>query len=207
MTTTAAPPDTDDRRRRSAQALERLLDGNARFADGGGAARRPVADPAQRTAAQHPIAQVLACVDSRVPVETVLDQDLGTLLVTRTAGQSAVGPALASLQFGAGVLDIPLVVVLGHTRCGAVTAAVEGPPADAPAALAELVAAIASRVGDAQGDEAAAANVAGTVAELRADPSLAGTAPVWVAGLLYDLATGRVTVIDDAGLATDPTGT
>src|SRR5215813_6659283 len=78
------------------------------------------------TSAQHPHAQILSCSDSRVPPEIVFDQGLGDLFVVRVAGNVAADTELASLEYGAEHLHIPLLVVLGHQHCGAVTAAVEG---------------------------------------------------------------------------------
>lgn len=109
------------------QALERLKRGNVRFATG--ASRRGSLDPrVQREATvdgQHPIAAVLGCSDSRVPVDMVFDQDLGDLFVIRVAGNIAAPSQIGSMEFAAAKFGTRLVVVLGHTRCGAVKAAVE----------------------------------------------------------------------------------
>src|SRR5262249_54520567 len=78
------------------------------------------------TSGQHPHASVLACADSRVPPEIVFDQGLGDLFVIRVAGNVATDDVLGSLEYGAEHLNIPLIVVLGHQKCGGVTAAVEG---------------------------------------------------------------------------------
>jgi carbonic anhydrase len=110
----------------AARALAELRAGNARFA----ALRQihPHEDAARRAAvavSQHPFALVLGCVDSRVPPELVFDQGLGDLLAIRSAGQALDEAVLGSLQFGVQELGVPLVLVLGHERCGAATAAVE----------------------------------------------------------------------------------
>ncbi|HTH50882.1 MAG TPA: carbonic anhydrase [Pyrinomonadaceae bacterium] len=75
---------------------------------------------------QHPEAEVLSCADSRVPPELLFDRGLGDLFVVRVAGNIAGDTEIASLEYGAEHLHIPLLVVLGHESCGAVTAAVEG---------------------------------------------------------------------------------
>jgi carbonic anhydrase len=75
---------------------------------------------------QHPHAEILSCADSRVPPEIIFDQGLGDLFVVRVAGNIATDAELASLEYGAAHLQIPLLVVMGHEHCGAVTAAVEG---------------------------------------------------------------------------------
>src|SRR5690242_14499453 len=79
---------------------------------------------------QNPHAEILSCADSRVPPEIVFDQGLGDLFVVRVAGNVATDTELGSLEYGAEHLHIPLLVVLGHERCGAVTAAVEGGAAE-----------------------------------------------------------------------------
>src|SRR5881394_3335221 len=78
------------------------------------------------TAGQHPHAEILSCADSRVPPEIVFDQGLGDLFVVRVAGNVATDTEIGSLEYGAEHLHIPLLVVLGHESCGAVTAAVQG---------------------------------------------------------------------------------
>jgi carbonic anhydrase len=107
-------------------ALQGLVDGNGRFVDGkqaplilGAERRRELAK------GQHPQAIVLACSDSRVPPEYVFDQQLGQVFVVRTAGNVADGVALGSIEYAVEHLGVPLIVVLGHRSCGAVTAALE----------------------------------------------------------------------------------
>lgn len=101
-----------------------LIEGNRRFMAGDSA--HPNQDPSRRhklTAGQHPGAVVLACSDSRVPVEIIFDQGLGDIFVIRTAGEITDLSVLASLEFAVDALGVPLVVVLGHESCGAVKAA------------------------------------------------------------------------------------
>eukprot|EP00727_Mastigamoeba_balamuthi_P011980 m51a1_g7404 hypothetical protein (275) ;mRNA; r:177700-178570 len=104
-------------------ALQRLLDGNRRFVDGTPAPKDLVArreDTARN--GQHPFATVVACSDSRCCPEIVFDTSLGDLFVVRTAG-CAMGPFdLGSVEYAVGHLNTPLVAVVGHTKCGAVTA-------------------------------------------------------------------------------------
>ncbi len=99
-----------------------LLEGNARFVSG--EPQRPRQSMEHRGAlveGQRPFATIFGCSDSRVAAEVVFDQGLGDLFVVRTAGH-VVGPTeLGSLEFGAHVLGIPLIVVLGHDSCGAVS--------------------------------------------------------------------------------------
>ncbi|MFF0430860.1 carbonic anhydrase [Streptomyces sp. NPDC004327] len=107
-------------------ALAELRAGNDRFA--ALRQRHPHQDEARRATvavAQHPFAAVLGCIDSRVPPELVFDQGLGDLLAVRSAGQALDEAVLGSLQYGVEELHVPLVLVLGHERCGAAAAAVE----------------------------------------------------------------------------------
>jgi carbonic anhydrase len=108
------------------EALAYLLDGNTRFV--AGLADHPNQDAARRAESanvQRPFAVLFGCSDSRVAAEIIFDRGLGDLFVVRTAGH-LVGPeVLASIEYGAAVLDVPLVVVLSHDSCGAVGAALE----------------------------------------------------------------------------------
>lgn len=104
--------------------LTELLEGNARFM--AGKSEYPHQDHARRqkmTAGQNPKAVVLACSDSRAPVEIIFDQGLGDVFVIRTAGEITDLSVLASLEFAVVSLGVNLVVVLGHENCGAVKAA------------------------------------------------------------------------------------
>lgn len=108
------------------EAWEDLIAGNARFVQG--ASRHPDMDDRRRQAlrsAQQPFCLAFGCSDSRVPAELVFDQGLGSLFVVRTAGHVVDTAAVGSIEYGVSVLEIPLVVVLGHESCGAVTAATE----------------------------------------------------------------------------------
>jgi carbonic anhydrase len=109
-----------------AQAWEAMTAGNSRFVRSEPA--HPDQDAAHRAEVaqgQHPFATVFGCSDSRVAAEIVFDQGLGDLFVVRTAGHVVDTGVLGSLEFGSAVLGIPLVVVLGHDRCGAVSATLD----------------------------------------------------------------------------------
>ena len=123
---TEAPPAVTDARTAQQTALQGLVDGNARFVDGKQAPHVLGAERRRELArGQHPQAVVLSCSDSRVPPEYVFDQQLGQVFVVRTAGNVADGVALGSIEYAVEHLGIPIIVVLGHRSCGAVTAAVE----------------------------------------------------------------------------------
>ena len=106
-------------------ALRRLLQGNAHFV-----ADRSFSDESTQrriavATAQAPFATIFGCVDSRVSPELIFDQGIGDLFVIRTAGQVLDRAVLGSLEFGVAELGIRLLMVLGHTRCGAVKAAMD----------------------------------------------------------------------------------
>src|SRR4051812_12141854 len=108
------------------EALERLREGNRRFvADAGGNTLTSPARRSELVAGQEPFAIILGCSDSRVPAETVFDQGLGDLFVIRVAGNIVAPSQVGSVEFGAERFGTRLVVVMGHTSCGAIEAALE----------------------------------------------------------------------------------
>ncbi|MER6997909.1 carbonic anhydrase [Streptomyces sp. NPDC000410] len=180
------------------EALARLRAGNARWA--ARVQRHPHEDAARRrdvAVSQHPFAVVLGCIDSRVPPELVFDQGLGDLLVIRSAGQALDEAVLGSIQYGVEELHIPLILVLGHERCGAVSAAVEHVrTGESPTGhLARVVNDIAPSARETQGrpgdwvENTVRANVARVRRTLAADHAFEGAA---VAGARFDLDTGKV---------------
>jgi carbonic anhydrase len=108
-------------------ALERLRQGNQRFASGVRSLDTLTSQTrrGEFTDGQWPFAVILGCSDSRVPVEIVFDQGLGDLFVIRVAGNIVAPSQIGSVEFAAEQFDIRLVVVLGHTRCGAVQATLD----------------------------------------------------------------------------------
>jgi carbonic anhydrase len=108
-------------------SLMLLKEGNARFAMG--KPQHPHQDAERRTATasqgQEPIATILACSDSRDPVELIFDRGVGDLFVVRVAGNVAGESELATIEYGVGHLNTPLLIVMGHSKCGAVTAVVK----------------------------------------------------------------------------------
>ncbi len=107
------------------EALDLLIDGNMRFASGECEHPNTDTDHVTRMSIenQRPFAAVLTCADSRVPVERVFDRGVGDLFVVRVAGNVCEIAEAASLEFAATALGCPLIVVMGHTQCGAVAAA------------------------------------------------------------------------------------
>lgn len=105
------------------QAWQRLADGNERFIQG--TSSHPNQDAPRRTAlvdTQHPFAVIFGCSDSRLAAEIIFDVGLGDVFVVRTAGQVIDDAVLGSLEFSVDQLSVPLIVILGHDSCGAVTA-------------------------------------------------------------------------------------
>src|SRR3954463_16591528 len=149
---------------------------------------------------QQPHAAILTCADSRVPPEIVFDQGLGDLFDVRVAGNVAGDAELASLEYAAEHLHTPLVVVMGHQRCGAVSAAVEG--GEAPGHLPSLINAILPAVKTAKGlsgdlvENAVRINVENVVRQLRAcKPVLeeqVAAGHLRIVGAVYSLDTGKV---------------
>jgi carbonic anhydrase len=184
------------------EALARLLEGNARFVSGSPEA--PGRDELRRNEqadGQTPFAVILGCSDSRVPPEIVFDQGIGDLFVVRVAGNIAVEDVtLASIEFGVAILGCPLVMVLGHERCGAVKAAVDAvvEHRDVEGRLAALVLPIVSAVEASSGatpdqllEAAVKQNVRRQVARL--DDAFVETT---VVGARYDLRSGRVALVE-----------
>lgn len=184
-----------------ARALEMLRAGNERFAEGRSAGHFFAEQRAASLTGQAPLAAIVGCSDSRVPVEAVFDAGPGELFVVRTAGHVLAEASLASLRFAVEKLGVRLVVVLGHEDCGAVSAALAG---DAPEWLSPITrhiriegvdpAAAPSDADDALLAAAVDEHVRDTVTELDAffARTAAGQAPPTVAGAAYKLASGQV---------------
>jgi len=189
------------------QALQLLNDGNQRFVDNNA---QHTDDSVQRRiavrTAQKPFATILSCVDSRVPVELIFDRGFGDLVVIRSAGEVLDRSVIGSLEFGVAELNTPLLMVLGHQRCGALTAAVnaldtKSTEQDDLGYLVDALAPAVRKVSGQPGDRvtnAVRANVALTLGQLRQSPVLGqleqrGT--VKMIGGFYSLDTGKVDVI------------
>ncbi len=183
-----------------AQALQRLLDGNRRFAAGkSNAPHRSLDRVHEISHHQDPFAAILSCADSRVPVELVFDQGFGDLFVVRNAGNVAAPQEFASLEYGVGVLHAKVLLVLGHSSCGAVKAAISGKPV--PGQISVLYQHIrpAVDIGGSDVAKVVSANVR-VQAELLKQGStviaeLVQEGKLQVAGGVYDLATGVVTPV------------
>ena len=183
------------------QALEMLLEGNRRYVSGESIhPNQTLARRAEVVGVQKPFAAILSCSDSRVPPEILFDQGIGDLFVIRNAGNVSDDVVLGSIEYGVANLGIPLVVVLGHQSCGAVSAATQS--SEAPGHIEDVVTAIQPAVEKAKGQEgdlvtnAIRANVGLVVEEVAgSEPILAELVKdhsVQVVGAVYSLENGTV---------------
>jgi carbonic anhydrase len=160
------------------------------------AAMASIAAADARPPLHEPRAAILSCSDARVPPSVVFDQPAGSLFVIRIAGNTAGPAALASLDFAVAELGVDLIVVLGHTACGAVTAAASGTCGGHLAPIVEPICRIAQLHPDASVDELAILNVAGTMADLAAHDGPIAQAiaegRLEIRGALHDLVTGQL---------------
>jgi carbonic anhydrase len=189
------------------EALQRLLEGNQRYMNNKSTdLNESQVRRVELAQGQNPFAMILSCVDSRVPPELVFDRGLGDLFVIRTAGQVLDHAVVGSLQYGVAELKIPLLIVLGHEKCGAVKATVEAVEknAHAEAEIDWLVEGIRPAVEAAKGqpgdllDNAVRANVSLIVEHLKGSSILSEAlenAELKIVGARYDLDTGMVEVI------------
>jgi carbonic anhydrase len=184
-----------------ADALKRLMDGNARYAAGKlSSFQEDLQLLKQKTAEkQEPFAAVLSCADSRVPVEIVFDQTIGHVFVTRVAGNVVTPEIIGSLEYGVAVLGTVVLVVLGHGSCGAVSAAIAAK--DVPGQISALYRHIRPAVDQAGPDLDAAIRANARIhARLlqEASPVIASAVKqkrLKVVAAYYDLATGVVTLL------------
>jgi carbonic anhydrase len=185
------------------EALQKLMEGNQRFV------RHQLQHPDQTEArvhevaqAQHPFATVLSCADSRVPAEIVFDQGIGDIFDVRIAGNIVTPESIGSIEYAVALLGTPVLMILGHERCGAVTAAVQNEPL--PGKIGTFVEAILPAVervkhqsGDAV-DNAVTANVQYQIELLQRSPLIterAESGRLKIVGGRYDLDTGTVQII------------
>jgi carbonic anhydrase len=198
----AAPKD-------AAEARQRLLEGNKRFVAGESIHAHASKDWRKRlTAGQTPFATILGCSDSRVPIELVFDQGFGDLFVIRIAGNVISTDVLGSLQYAEHHLHVPLMVVLGHEGCGAVTAALDAKlkRGREPQRIEALVRMIEPGLKDIdaklsperQLSDAVKANVRWSMTQLADLPDVKKALKdkrLEIIGAVYDLETGKVSIL------------
>jgi carbonic anhydrase len=185
-------------------ALKRLMDGNQRFVE----QKSQHSDQSQArmqevAQAQHPFATVLSCADSRVAPEILFDEGIGDLFDIRVAGNIVIPEVLGSIEYAVEILGTPVLMVLGHERCGAVTAAVQGERL--PGHIGSFVKAIKPAISRTKGqsgdpvDNAVIANVQYQIEKLKQDSTILSArsqdGKLKIVGGRYDLDTGEVTLI------------
>ena len=186
------------------EALKELLDGNHRYVSGKIIHTRRSHHRREEVALrQFPIAAVVGCSDSRVPLEVVFDHGFGDLFVIRCAG-NVVGPlSLASIEFAVHYLNVPLILVLGHSRCSAIQAAMHGDKA--PGHIPELIKAIhpavkvVKKATPASWDRGVKSNVTYVVKDVVKKSRIVSggikKCKVAIVGGFYDLDTGKVSLL------------
>src|SRR3954464_15752827 len=191
---------------RPADALAELIAGNKRFVSGRPAHGHQVSAAAAASGGQQPHAVVLGCIDSRVPLEAIFDQTFGSICVVRSGAHVLDRAVLGSIEFAVAKLGVPLIMVLGHKRCGAVQSTVDAlrtesrPEGDIGYLVDQIAPAVLS-VGLDDPDVAAKAmraHVIATVARMRAIdgiPEAIAADRVDVVGAVYDLDTGLVDLL------------
>lgn len=194
------------------QAWQRLLEGNRRFVDD--VPQHPNQDTARREALsnnQKPFVTLFGCSDSRVAAEMIFDVGLGDMFVVRNAGQVVDPVTLGSLEYGVELLGTPLLVVLGHDSCGAVTAAYdsydtgETPPGFISDVVARLLPTVARarKNGRTSVNQTVAQNTMDTVEKIMQLSAIISKAVedgrLIIVGLTYQLHDGRTTVVAQHG--------
>jgi carbonic anhydrase len=210
----AATLPAEDHKLDASAVLGRLRQGNKSFVAGrltpgqASAVRR-----SSLVASQHPLAVVLTCADSRVPPELIFNEGLGRLFVIRVAGAVADPVVVGSVDYAAEHLQVPLVVVMGHTRCGAVRAALDSHAPETPGGPGANIEAILSMLrpgipkGEGHLDQWKAA-VYGGVEQSVEDllrlskilPEMGNHGAIGVVGAVYELETGKVVFSDMVAL-------
>jgi carbonic anhydrase len=188
-------------------ALERLMQGNARYVDGLSRRHDFKHEREALTGGQNPYASILSCADSRIAPEYAFDSGRGDLFVCRVAGNFANDDTVASLEYSVAILNAPLFLVLGHESCGAVDATIKSLKDNTtlPGHLPSLVAALApavKAVADQPGDKLANAtirNVIDNVAKLKAATPILNEAvekgKLKIVGGIYRLGDGKVELV------------
>lgn len=191
-------------------ALARLKTGNERFVSGQSLHRDYPAQVAATASGQYPMAVVLSCADSRSTPEIVFDQGIGDLFVIRIAGNYATPGIVGSMEFAAQVAGAKLIVVMGHTECGAIKGACDNVESGNLTSVIQAIRPAVDDVKDAQGDRTsknkkfvqlvAEANVRRTVAKIRQDSpilqELEQSGKIKIIGAMYDISTGQVSYYD-----------
>ncbi len=193
-----------DQNSTSDQVLEELIAGNKRFVENRSEAPNQNYIRLQEVSTgQKPLVSILSCADSRVPIEIIFDRGIGDLFVVRDAGNIATPEEIGSLEFGTAILGSKVLMVIGHEKCGAVKAALEGKPL--PGQIGSIVAAIQPAIDRTSKNdseefyvETIKQNVMLQVKNLYASPllyELVEAGKLKIVGAYYSLKTGEVTLL------------
>jgi len=185
------------------RAVEMLKEGNQRFLDKNEQNRDLHIQVQNTSDGQFPYAVVLSCIDSRVPVELVFDQGVGDIFSARVAGNIINEDILGSIEYACGVAGSKAILVLGHTKCGAVTSACKGVElGNITALLSKVKPAIANikqRDGEVEVEEVTKANVHQSIKEIREKSSILADleteGKIKIVGAVYHVEDGRVTYL------------
>ncbi|MDF1571234.1 MAG: carbonic anhydrase family protein [Bacteroidales bacterium] len=185
------------------EALERLMAGNQRVLEGKPVERNHALQVQQTSTAQYPFAAVLGCIDSRAAAEHIFDLGIGDIFNARVAGNIVNDDILGSLEFACKVIGSKLILVMGHTNCGAVISACDHVELGNITSLLCRIQPAVSAFGNAAAntDQVAAYNVQLSVAQIRQQsPVLAEMEEkreLMIRGAMYDVATGKVALLPD----------
>ncbi|MGB1646804.1 MAG: carbonic anhydrase family protein [Crocinitomicaceae bacterium] len=185
------------------RAIEMLKEGNQRFLNKNETERDLHVQVNQTSGGQFPYAAVLSCIDSRVPVELTFDQGIGDIFSARVAGNIINEDILGSIEYACGVAGSKAILVLGHTKCGAVTAACQGVElGNITALLSKVKPAIKEvqdRTGQLEVEEVTKSNVNQSIQEIREKSALLADlekeGKIKIVGAVYHVEDGRVTFL------------
>ena len=185
------------------RAIEMLKEGNQRFLNNNETERDLHVQVNQTSGGQFPYAAVLSCIDSRVPVELAFDQGIGDIFSARVAGNIINEDILGSIEYACGVAGSKAILVLGHTKCGAVTAACQGVElGNITALLSKVKPAIKEvqeRTGQLEVEEVTKSNVNQSIQEIREKSALLADleneGKIKIVGAVYHVEDGRVTFL------------
>ena len=185
------------------QAIEMLKEGNQRFRNKEQVNRDLNSQVNETSGGQNPYAVVLSCIDSRVPVELTFDQGIGDVFSARVAGNIINEDILGSMEYACGVAGSKAILVLGHTKCGAVTSACQGVElGNITALLSKVKPAISeveNRMGTIEVEEVTKANVHQSIKEIREKSTmlkdLESEGKIKIVGAVYHVEDGKVTFL------------
>jgi len=182
-------------------AFNMLVEGNKRFTQNSKSDRDLLSQVSETSGGQYPFAVVLSCIDSRVPAELVFDQGIGDIFSARVAGNIVNEDVLGSMEYACKVAGSKVVVVMGHSKCGAVTAACKHVELGNITALLDkiqpAVNAVDEEMSDSKVEKVAAMNVQLTIERIRKESSILAemeaAGEIMMVGAMYSVADGSVT--------------